>query len=138
MQLRASLSLEGSDGVSRRPSAVPTPAGARELCRRRCGVQDLGALIGGDPLNNVLLATWGWLRGGFGVKPTVRHGADAATTKKTAPQLKGTTTVRGRRLRTHSLCFSVCRLFLTGSSAILEVLEYHGNLSKKHQLPVAS
>lgn len=28
-----------------------------------------GALVGGDPLNNALMAVWGWTRGAFGVRP---------------------------------------------------------------------
>jgi hypothetical protein len=31
-------------------------------------------LVGFDPLNNALLAVWGFLRTGFGVVPTATHG----------------------------------------------------------------
>jgi len=31
-------------------------------------------LVGGDPLNDCLLALWGFLRGGFGVTPTLTQG----------------------------------------------------------------
>jgi hypothetical protein len=58
-------------------------------CAPRSSYWDSGVLVGGDPLNNALMAIWGWLRGGFGVKPTLTRGV--VTTNDAAPQLEGAT-----------------------------------------------
>jgi hypothetical protein len=45
-----------------------------------------GTLVGGDPLNNALMAIWGWLRGSFGVKPML---SQIVITNAPAPQMEG-------------------------------------------------
>lgn len=45
-----------------------------------------GELVGGDPLNNALMALWGWLRGVFGVKPMLQG---LVATNKPAAELEG-------------------------------------------------
>ena len=45
-----------------------------------------GELVGADPLNNALMAVWGWLRAVFGVKPTL---AGVVSTHAPAPEVEG-------------------------------------------------
>ena len=42
--------------------------------------------MGADPLNNALMAVWGWLRAVFGVKPTL---AGVVSTHAPAPEVEG-------------------------------------------------
>jgi hypothetical protein len=46
--------------------------------------QTEGTLVGFDPLNNALLAVWGFLRTGFGIVPTATHGLIVVNTPAAA------------------------------------------------------
>ena len=64
-----------------------------------------GKLVGGDPLNNALLAAWGLLRGALGIDVSLMDGRRSVLAP--APQLEGATYTFG--LLGVDVCVQVAR-----------------------------